>query len=72
MKGADGYLIAKREMQQALMNRVNKLEEEMIELPATSATVERHKILKAKIAALEEFRSFTRNVMLWDTKKDEE
>ena len=72
MKGGEGYLIAKREMQQALMNRVNKLEEEMIELPATSATVERHKILKAKIAVLEEFRSFTRNVMLWDTKRDEE
>jgi hypothetical protein len=72
MKGGEGYLIAKREMQEALMRRINKYEEEMIELPAIAANVDKHKSLKAKIAVLEEFRSFTRNVMLWDTKKDEE
>lgn len=63
-KPSEGYFLAKREAGLAIMNRVMSIEEQLKD-PKTDS--KQAKVLIAKIEALEEVRSFIRNVMLWDT-----
>ncbi len=61
--------MAKREMQDAIMRRVEKLEEDLKKVNSGD-TYEQRLVITSKIKALEEARSFVRNVMLWDTRND--
>jgi hypothetical protein len=61
--------MAKREMQDAITRRVIRLEEERAKI-STGDTYEQRLVITSKIKALEEARSFVRNVMLWDTGND--
>ena len=69
LKAKDGYFMAKREMQDAIMRRVVRLEEDLAKV-STGDTYEQRLVLTSKIKALEEARHFIRNVMLWDTSND--
>lgn len=69
MTGKDGYFLAKREMVAALDRRAEKYAEEA--RVAESAEDEKAVLAaKSKQHATETFRSFVRNVMLWDTNND--
>lgn len=68
LKPSDGYFMAKREMQEAIMRRVAVLEEKRSK-DRTGNTHEKWIDYTSQIKALEEARSFIRNVMLWDTSK---
>ena len=61
--------MAKREMQDVIMRRVLRLEEDLGKVTSGN-THEQRLVLTSKIKALEEARSFIRNVMLWDTRND--
>ena len=69
LKAKDGYFMAKREMQDAIMRRVARLEEDLGKVN-TGDTFEQRLVISSKIKALEEARHFVRNVMLWDTRND--
>lgn len=62
--------MAKREMGDALMRRSLKYEEAMNKA-LLAGDVHAHIAAKSAMQALEEARSFVRNVMLWDTANDE-
>lgn len=66
---ADGYFLAKREVQKALINRSLEYEEKMNKA-ALEGDVNKHIAAKSAVMALEEFRDFVRNVMLWDTRNN--
>jgi hypothetical protein len=63
-KPSEGYFYAKREAQDAIFRRQEKYEQQMKEAEA-NGDVHAHIAAKSKIEALEEFRGFIRNVMLW-------
>jgi hypothetical protein len=65
----DGYFMAKSEMQDAIMRRVEGLESKLLAI-SSGNTADQRLALSSKIAALEEIRSFVRNSMLWDTRND--
>lgn len=71
MTGKDGYFKAKRQMQESFGYRISKLEEELKKAEA-DGDVHRHIAIKSKITQLEEVLSYVRNVMLWDTRWDQE
>jgi hypothetical protein len=60
---SEGYFYAKREVADALIRRVQAIEEKLESCPENSDE------LKATAKALEEFRSFVRNFMLWNTER---
>lgn len=66
----DGYFMAKREMQDAIMRRVEKLERLRDDAKNNYPVTGNHREYDACIRSLEEIRSFVRNVMLWDTGND--
>ena len=68
-KAMDGYILAKREMEQAIENRIAKFEQMQQKCLEGFLPGNYHQYESAKMA-LSELRSFVRNVMLWDHKND--
>jgi hypothetical protein len=66
-KPSEGYFYAKREVADAIIRRVDAFAGEVEGTKDNPRTEIDRQIAKAKIEALEELRSFIRNVMLWDT-----
>lgn len=69
MNGSEGYFLAKREAAEAIHNRVMILEEKRAKLKRDDGRC-LFMCIDSQIQALEELRSFIRNVMLWDRKND--
>lgn len=61
--------MAKREMQDAIIRRVARLEEDLGKIHSGD-THDQRLVINSKIKALEEARNFVRNYMLWDTRND--
>jgi hypothetical protein len=66
LKPSDGYFLAKREMNEALINRIDiyvaKSQSAHLLGDAIQAAM-----FRQLASDLEKFRGFVRNVMLWDT-----
>lgn len=66
-KPSEGFFIAKRRMQDALIHRIDTLEKERDALGFDPANDQKHDTLQTEINALEKFRDYVRNGLLWDT-----
>lgn len=66
-KPSDGYFLAKRQIQDAILYRIEKYEKELDTLNVTSIdNADEYDAILEKIKELELFRNYVRNVMLWD------
>jgi hypothetical protein len=72
-KSSDGYFLAKRQMQDALDYRIDIIIEEkekLLDKPGSMDNERQLSKLNGQIEAMEFFRNYVRNGMLWDTRND--
>lgn len=67
MKASEGYLLAKRQMIEALDHRLSVYEKSL----KNEEDDDHRQALKVRIQEVEQFRNFIRNGMLWDTSQGE-
>lgn len=71
-KPSEGYFLAKRQLQDALLYRIEQYEKKLDTLKVTSIDdADEYDTLVEKIEELELVRNYVRNVMLWDTSEGE-